>query len=56
MGRFQKTRAPIRELADLLENVPSARLFEEMLKLLLSGHSAACLAKRRLPGCGRRAR
>jgi len=45
-----KTRAPIHELADLLENVPSARLFEEMLKLLLSGHSAACLAKLRKEG------
>ncbi|MFA5912084.1 MAG: polynucleotide adenylyltransferase PcnB, partial [Burkholderiales bacterium] len=46
----QKTRAPIRELADLLENVPAARLFEEMLKLLLSGHSAACLAQLRKEG------
>ena len=37
------TRAPIQRLAPLLENVPPARLFEEMLKLLLSGHSApAC--------------
>jgi poly(A) polymerase len=46
----QKTRAPIHELADLLENVPAARLFEEMLKLLLSGHSAACLAQLRKEG------
>ena len=46
----QKTRAPISELADLLENVPAARLFEEMLKLLLSGHSAACLAQLRKEG------
>jgi len=45
-----KTRSPIRELADLIENVPAARLFEEMLKLLLSGHSAACLAKLRKEG------
>ena len=45
-----KTRAPIHELADLIENVPAARLFEEMLKLLLSGHSAACLAKLRKEG------
>ncbi len=45
-----KTRAPIRDLADLLENVPAARLFEEMLKLLLSGHSAACLAQLRKEG------
>jgi poly(A) polymerase len=45
-----KTRAPIRELAGLIENVPAARLFEEMLKLLLSGHSAACLAQLRKEG------
>jgi len=35
-----RTRAPMRELAPLLENVPPARVFEEMLKLLLSGHAA----------------
>ncbi len=33
------TRKPIRELAELLSNVPPARLFDEMLKLLLSGHA-----------------
>ena len=49
-GIDPKTRAPIRELADLIENVPAARLFEEMLKLLLSGHSAACLAQLRKEG------
>ena len=32
-----KTRKPIRELAELVHNVPAARLFDEMLKLLLSG-------------------
>jgi poly(A) polymerase len=36
-------RSPIRELADLLENVPPARLFDEMLKLLLSGHAVECI-------------
>jgi len=35
----QATRAPVAELADLLENVPPSRLFDEMLKLLLSGHA-----------------
>jgi len=45
-----KTRAPIKELAPLMRNVPAARLFEEMLKLLLSGHAAACLAKLRHEG------
>jgi len=35
----EATRAPVAELADLLENVPPSRLFDEMLKLLLSGHA-----------------
>ncbi|HMU65467.1 MAG TPA: polynucleotide adenylyltransferase PcnB, partial [Nitrosomonas sp.] len=35
------TAAPIGDLAPLLQNVPSARLFDEILKLLLSGHSLA---------------
>lgn len=33
------TQAPIRKLADLLEDVPPSRLFDEMLKLFLSGHA-----------------
>lgn len=33
------TQAPIRTLADLLEDVPPSRLFDEMLKLFLSGHA-----------------
>ncbi|MFM9913410.1 MAG: polynucleotide adenylyltransferase PcnB [Methylophilaceae bacterium] len=40
------TEAPIAKLADLLQDVPPSRLFEEMLKLFLSGHameSAAAL-------------
>ena len=41
------TRAPIRELAPLRERVPPARLFDEMLKLLLSGHASACLRQLR---------
>jgi len=32
-----KTAAPIRSLANLLQNIPPARLFEETLKLFLSG-------------------
>ena len=43
-------RAPVREMADLLENVPAARLFDEMLKLLLSGHSVECLKQLREEG------
>jgi poly(A) polymerase len=37
------TRQPIAEMAPLMERVPPARLFDEMLKLLLSGHASACL-------------
>jgi poly(A) polymerase len=37
------TRAPISELKHLLENVPQARLFEEILKLLLSGNAVECV-------------
>ena len=41
------TAAPIRELKHLLENVPQARLFEEILKLLLSGNAVACVQRLR---------
>ncbi|HEV3105475.1 MAG TPA: polynucleotide adenylyltransferase PcnB, partial [Trinickia sp.] len=44
------TRAPIQPLADLIHNVPAARLFDEMLKLLLSGHALACLQQLRKEG------
>jgi poly(A) polymerase len=44
------TRAPIRKLADLLESVPTSRLFEEMLKLLLSGGSVQCVKQLREQG------
>ena len=44
------TREPIRELAPLMERVPPARLFDEMLKLLLSGHASACLRQLREVG------
>ncbi len=44
------TREPIAELAPLLERVPPARLFDEMLKLLLSGHASACLRQLREVG------
>src|SRR5258706_1383179 len=40
-------REPIRELAPLMDPVPPARLFDEMLKLLLSGHASACLRQLR---------
>jgi poly(A) polymerase len=38
-----KTAAPIPKLAPLIQNVPPARLFDEMQKLLLSGHAADTL-------------
>jgi len=44
------TRAPIKEMADLINNVPAARLFDEMLKLMLSGHALACLTRLRQEG------
>ncbi|PMS23127.1 polynucleotide adenylyltransferase PcnB [Trinickia dabaoshanensis] len=46
----EATRAPIEPLADLIHNVPAARLFDEMLKLLLSGHALACLKQLRKHG------
>lgn len=33
------TMAPIAKMADLLQDVPPSRLFDEMLKLFLSGHA-----------------
>lgn len=44
------TVAPIAKMKELLRNVPEARLFDEMLKLLLSGHALACIKKLRAKG------
>lgn len=44
------TAAPIRDLAPLLRNVPPSRLFDEMLKLLLSGHAFTCVTELRKRG------
>ena len=46
----ERTRAPIADMAPLIENVPAARLFDEMLKLLLSGHAASCVRELREAG------
>lgn len=46
----ERTRAPIRELARLIDDVPAARLFDEILKLLLCGHALACLRRLREEG------
>ena len=37
------TAAPIAKMKVLLDNVPQARLLDEVLKMLLSGHSVACI-------------
>ncbi|MDR2786990.1 MAG: polynucleotide adenylyltransferase PcnB [Candidatus Accumulibacter sp.] len=47
------TLQPIGELADLVENIPLSRLFDEMLKLLTSGHSLECLRQLRAEGLHR---
>ena len=41
------TAAPIGSMKDLLDNVPQARMLDEMLKLLLSGHAVECVKKLR---------
>ncbi|MGZ8198125.1 MAG: polynucleotide adenylyltransferase PcnB [Burkholderiales bacterium] len=43
-------REPIQSLATLLANVPAARLFDEMLKLLMSGHAHDCVLALRQEG------
>ena len=43
-------REPIRAMAELIDNVPAARLFDEMLKLLTSGHAVKCLLQLRNEG------
>jgi len=45
-----ETRKPISVMAPLINNVPSARVFDEMLKLLMSGHAMACLRQLREEG------
>jgi poly(A) polymerase len=45
-----ETRKPISVMAPLINNVPSARVFDEMLKLLMSGHAMACLRQLRQEG------
>jgi poly(A) polymerase len=46
----EPTRAPIKAVTPLLANVPAARLFDEMLKLLLSGHAYECVMALRQEG------
>ena len=44
------TAAPIKVMASLIDNVPAARVFDEMLKLLMSGQALACLQQLRKEG------
>ncbi|MDP9109019.1 MAG: polynucleotide adenylyltransferase PcnB, partial [Pseudomonadota bacterium] len=44
------TAAPIKVMAPLINNVPAARVFDEMLKLLMSGQALACLQQLRKEG------
>ena len=43
----KRTARPIEELAELLREVPAARLYDETLKLLHAGHAAASLKRLR---------
>jgi poly(A) polymerase len=45
-----KTRAPIQEMASLLESVPASRTFDEMIKLLQTGHALASIDELRKQG------
>jgi poly(A) polymerase len=47
-----KTAAPLREMRGLLADVPQSRLFDEMLKLLQTGHSLASIAQLKSLGLG----
>lgn len=44
------TSKPIPAMAPLINNVPAARIFDETLKLLTSGHALACLEQLRQQG------
>jgi poly(A) polymerase len=48
-----KTRAPIKTMAALLDNVPLSRMFDEMIKLLQTGHALASLEELRKQGLHR---
>ncbi len=48
-----KTRAPIKAMAALLDNVPASRTFDEMIKLLQTGHALASIGELRKQGLHR---
>ena len=45
-----KTRAPLQTMSELLGNIPQSRLFDEMIKLLQTGHARASLEELRKQG------
>jgi poly(A) polymerase len=47
------TQAPIRQMVPLLANVPASRLFDEMIKLLQTGHALRSLDELRAQGLDR---
>ena len=47
------TRGPIPEMAALLDNVPPSRTFDEMIKLLQTGHALASIVELRKAGLHR---
>jgi poly(A) polymerase len=48
-----KTREPIQSMAALLDNVPPSRTFDEMIKLLQTGHALASIEELRKHGLHR---
>jgi poly(A) polymerase len=44
------SKEPLKAMAELIENVPASRLFDEMLKLLTCGHAMDCLQQLRQDG------
>ena len=47
------TRSPIKEMAALLDNVPASRTFDEMIKLLQTGHALSSIEELRKQGLHR---
>jgi poly(A) polymerase len=47
------TQAPVREMSALLANVPASRLFDEMIKLLQTGHALRSIDELRRQGLDR---
>jgi len=48
-----KTRAPLKRMAALLDNVPPSRTFDEMIKLLQTGHALASIVELKKQGLHR---